>query len=285
MDTELTRHAVSIGVNVLFRTDATLGELLPDGRQVKLIRDGAALSVSAQAVMAASGLASNLFRNEPDFQTRISRKSKIGVNAILSQANRGNHAEDTWRDHVIYMVCGKSGYVGMVRLEDGTLDVAGALDPQLVKDRGDVASSVAWLLSQADLELPGLHDAEWKGTAPLTRRTKCVATRRLFVIGDSAGYVEPFTGEGMAWALMSGHAVAPIAAASAREWNDKYIEQWNREYRRCLRSRQRTCRWIAKLLRRPILVGTAIKALSKFPSLATPMIQRIQGTAPAEIHA
>ena len=34
----------------------------------------------------------------------------------------------------------------------------------------------------------------------------------MFVVGDAAGYVEPFTGE-MAWAMMSAAASAPIAAA------------------------------------------------------------------------
>ena len=48
---------------------------------------------------------------------------------------------------------------------------------------------------------------QWRGTPPLTRRAPSLAAERVFVLGDAAGYVEPFTGEGMAWAL-----------ASARPW-------------------------------------------------------------------
>jgi flavin-dependent dehydrogenase len=50
---------------------------------------------------------------------------------------------------------------------------------------------------------------DWLGTLPLTRRTPRPAGHRVLVVGDAAGYVEPFTGEGMAWAL---------ATASAATW-------------------------------------------------------------------
>ena len=47
----------------------------------------------------------------------------------------------------------------------------------------------------------GLLDVQWHGTPGLTRRTRPLARDRLFYLGDAAGYVEPFTGEGIAWAL------------------------------------------------------------------------------------
>ena len=37
---------------------------------------------------------------------------------------------------------------------------------------------------------------DWMGTIPLTRRLARPAARGVFVLGDAAGYVEPFTGEG-----------------------------------------------------------------------------------------
>jgi flavin-dependent dehydrogenase len=41
----------------------------------------------------------------------------------------------------------------------------------------------------------------------------------LFVIGDAAGYVEPFTGEGMAWALAAADGLAPLAARAVGAWD------------------------------------------------------------------
>ena len=43
-----------------------------------------------------------------------------------------------------------------------------------------------------------------------------LAAERVFLLGDAAGYVEPFTGEGMAWAVTSGIAVAPLALRATR---------------------------------------------------------------------
>ena len=67
-----------------------------------------------------------------------------------------------------------------------------------------------------------------KGTAPLTRRTTPIAEERLFLLGDAAGYVEPFTGEGIAWALVAGLAVAPLAIRAAKQWHPSLGVDWSR---------------------------------------------------------
>jgi 2-polyprenyl-6-methoxyphenol hydroxylase-like FAD-dependent oxidoreductase len=54
----------------------------------------------------------------------------------------------------------------------------------------------------------------WRLVPSLTRRPKRVAEERLFLIGDAAGYVEPITGEGMLWAIMSACAIAPLDSAA-----------------------------------------------------------------------
>ena len=37
------------------------------------------------------------------------------------------------------------------------------------------------------------------------------APLRVLAVGDAAGFVEPFTGEGMGWALVTGRAAAGMA--------------------------------------------------------------------------
>ncbi|MFM9170747.1 MAG: hypothetical protein ACKOTD_11730, partial [Phycisphaerales bacterium] len=60
---------------------------------------------------------------------------------------------------------------------------------------------------------PGAVDAaRWRGTPALTRRRACVAAPRILVTGDAAGYVEPFTGEGLGWAIATGAAAGRLAA-------------------------------------------------------------------------
>ena len=78
----------------------------------------------------------------------------------------------------------------------------------------------------------------WRGTPLLTRRADRLAVERIFAVGDAAGYLEPFTGEGIAWTLSAGAAVAPIVREAGRDWNKALCTRWSREYRRVVLRRQ-----------------------------------------------
>src|SRR5439155_22260174 len=51
-------------------------------------------------------------------------------------------------------------------------------------------------------------DQPWRTITPLTRAPIRVAQENLFLIGDAARVVEPFTGEGIFYALRSGELAA-----------------------------------------------------------------------------
>jgi flavin-dependent dehydrogenase len=53
-------------------------------------------------------------------------------------------------DGVIHMACGHGGYAGLVRLEDGRLDVAAAADAPAVQRHGGLGPSVAAAVAEAD---------------------------------------------------------------------------------------------------------------------------------------
>ena len=101
----------------------------------------------------------------------------------------------------------------------------------------------------------------------------------MLVLGDACGYVEPFTGEGLAWALCGALAVAPLAARAARRWEPALLPAWEREWRRVVARRQVTCRAVAKLLRHPRLVSLALRALAARPGLAAPVLARLGAPA------
>lgn len=113
----------------------------------------------------------------------------------------------------LLMVVGRGGYVGGVRVEDGQYDLAAALDVDFLKASGTIANAVCDILCQSGItEIAELADADWKGTPLLTRRPNEIAGERWFAVGDAAGYVEPFTGEGIAWAMNGALELAPIVA-------------------------------------------------------------------------
>ena len=96
-------------------------------------------------------------------------------------------------------------------------------------------------------------------------RPREVASPRGVLVGDAAGYVEPFTGEGMSWAIESAvlldQAADPVAYA--------------RSYRRALRRRQRWCGLVVGALRRPRVAGLMFRAALARPVLADLIARRV----------
>src|SRR5439155_14732807 len=119
------------------------------------------------------------------------------------------------------------------------------------------------------------------GTPALTRRAKALAGERWFAVGDAAGYVEPFTGEGMAWAVMSAAALAPIAARAVREWSFSHAREWEGAHRRVIGKRQRVCRVVSRVLRSPTLTAVAVRVLSVFPVLSRPVVAALNRSSPS----
>jgi flavin-dependent dehydrogenase len=179
------------------------------------------------------------------------------------------------------MAVGRGGYVGAVEVEDGRINVAAALDPAFLKRRASMSHAVADILAESGLRAgPALADVDWSGTIPLTRRMPHPAARRLFVLGDAAGYVEPFTGEGMAWAFTAAEAVVPLASRAIAGWHDALEQAWVAGYARRIGREQRWCRAVTRVLRRPALTMMTIAILERRPGLARPVLAHFAPRAP-----
>jgi len=202
--------------------------------------------------------------------------SRIGAGVVLPSET----APRFYGSHTIHMATGRGGYVGLVRVEDNRLDVAAAFDAAFVKSAGGPGAAAKAILRDVKWPVPSaLADSPWRGTPALTRRPARFTERGAFVVGDAAGYVEPFTGEGMAWAVMSAAALAPIAAKAARAWDERLAREWETTHERIVGRRQRVCRVVSRVLRSPALTGIAIGALRWFPALSRPVVPAL--TRPA----
>jgi hypothetical protein len=182
------------------------------------------------------------------------------------------------------MATGQGGYIGLVVLEDGTLDVAAAFDPPAVKAAGSLGLLAEAILHEAGFEaIPGLATAAWKGTPALTRTPTRIAGERWFAVGDASGYVEPFTGEGMAWAINGALALIPLVADACRAWNPALTIQWHSLHRAKIGRRQRTCRLLARALRSPWAMMFLVRALRWCPGLARPAVRGLNHPTPQEV--
>ena len=97
-------------------------------------------------------------------------------------------------------------------------------------------------------------------------------------MGDAAGYVEPFTGEGMAWALWGALKLAPLVQAGVARWDEGLVRRWSRAHGRRIRRGQRVCGMVAWGLRRPWVARMALGALATVPSLARPLVKHTSAT-------
>ena len=270
----LVRQAVTAGAAFVPRASATLADHEADHRRLALQCDGATHPVATRIVIDASGLRSPLRSRQPTYREAVSHRARIGLGALVDDP------PCAYEPGAIYMAAGDRGYVGAVRVEDGRLDVAAAVKPEYVRACGGPGPAVGALIRDAGLAaIDGIEATDWRGTPALSRRPASVAEHRLFSVGDAAGYVEPFTGEGIAWALSGAAALAPIALDAARDWSAEHAARWTQAHRRRIGRRQLVCRGVKMILRRPRLTSTLVRVLGAVPQLARPATAAINRPA------
>jgi len=263
-DHALVQAAVARGATFLDRTAAECDGATDDRRHIR----AAGQRFSARVVLAADGLAGSFLR-DPEHRPRVAARAYMGVSAVIP-APRDESGRGAIRMH-----CAPGGYVGVTHVENGSLNVAAALAPRFVRDAGGPGAAVDAIIHRAGGQLDAIPNDQWRGVGRLTRRRRCLADHRLFILGDAAGYVEPFTGEGMAWAMTAAVAASEIANAAVDDWHHDMIHRWAHAYRRLVADRQRCCRLLTTILRFPTLTTLAIRLLQFRPSLARPVLEHL----------
>jgi flavin-dependent dehydrogenase len=281
-DAQLVQHAVRAGAAFL-ASATTLVRGLADGcrfRTLLLQHDDQSVHARARIVIAADGLGRTSLKRHRAFAARVAAASRMGLGATLAGA-----LSDV-ESGCVSMSVARNGYVGMVNVPGSGLNLAAAVDPNLVRQRGPAEAVRASLVNAGITPPAGLEAAEWRGTGLLTRQTPRTSARRLLVLGDAAGYVEPFTGEGMTWGMLSAVLAAPLVedwlshdsarsgdCRAARNEFKRLSRDWAALHHTHIAHRQRDCRILASFLRRPSAVRVAMALVSTVPSVAQPFIR------------
>ncbi len=114
-----------------------------------------------------------------------------------------------------------------------------------------IPTSIGQLKTWAEKRFRVSPEHAWRTITPLTRAPiKPVHDDNLFLVGDTARVVEPFTGEGIYYALRSGElAAAAIARMIRTEDRRSIAEEFEREHSAMYEGRL----WINRLARRAVL--------------------------------
>ncbi|MEC8214529.1 MAG: FAD-dependent oxidoreductase [Cyanobacteriota bacterium] len=276
-DQALVNAAQAAGATVRFQTGAVLEEMSALGRMVRLRPAGGASAerIQARVVLVAAGLQHQVLATSHPASADSTPGSRIGAGCLISDE------EGLFESGAIHMAIGRSGYVGLVRREDGALNLAAAFDRIAVQSSGGVTHAAELVLRQAGFPLPhSLETSRWQLTPALTRRADVFSGDRFLLLGDATGYVEPFTGEGMAWALAAGAAVAPFVQEAQGEWTTDLEHRWQRRLETLTIRRQRLCSLLSTLLRHPLAIHALFRAGSQWPSIPQRMISSLNQVPP-----
>ncbi len=273
-DQALLEEAESAGATVLEGTRAALGANEAGAREVVLRQGAGRQSVRARVVLIAAGLAHRCLDDEPGLHTQIESGSRVGAGCVLPAEAAAVPPG------VLQMAVGRGGYVGLVRVESGEINLACALDRDQLRASGGAGPACQQLLMEAGFPpLPELPEGSWQLTPPLSRRTRPLAGHRLLLLGDAAGYVEPFTGEGMGWALTSALAALPLVSRGLEHWDGVIEADWRRRHQQWVERRQGFCRGLALLLRHPWATRSLHRGAARLPALTSSMIEVLQRPA------
>src|SRR5262249_18634642 len=142
-DATLVGAAVEAGARFLPRTEARVGAIEGATRPVHLGRGMHHRIIRARLVLAAPGLGLSCLPDGSAPRTRVAPGSRLGTGCFLVDGP----AE--YDPGTIHMAVGKAGYVGLVRLDDGRLHVAGAIPPRVLGEAGGPGAAAAMILFEA----------------------------------------------------------------------------------------------------------------------------------------
>ncbi len=171
------------------------------------------------------------------------------------------------------MHVGTGGYCGVAPQEDGIVNVAMVVDLGRFEQRSGSVSQ----FFEAELDsYRGLrgraataHRAtQVRGVGPLARRVKRVAGSGFLLVGDAAGFFDPFTGEGIVDALLGGEMAADAIATALerRDTSSSGLAGYVQAREVAFTSKRRAARLVQVFVRSPILMDYAIGRIGRRPS-------------------
>jgi flavin-dependent dehydrogenase len=288
LDDILRIAAIAAGARFLAPAHVVgLSPATPRGRRLRLRAEDGALEIQARFVVGADGLRSTIARRigaaGPPGRTR-----KLSLTAHLENVDVGPFGE---------MHVGHGACAGIAPVEHAPAPLCNVT---LVADahrfgRRTAADPVAFFRAQLDRFHslgPRLRDARFRGgsahrvllaSGPFDRPTRFIVADAVALVGDAAGYFDPFTGQGMYHALAGAELLAPLAAAAldAGDVSAHALQPYAIAHDRLARPARTLQRIIDAVLARPRLANLAIARLANRPTAARAILAATGDLQPA----
>jgi flavin-dependent dehydrogenase len=237
LDALLARLACQAGADVRFgRRVLSLEAVSSSGFRVRIAGPGGTEEAQARVAIGAWGRWDALDRT-------LQRSFRLRSHRFFGWS-RGYEGETAFLAGRVQLYLFPGGYCGLSRVEQGVANLAG-----VVSERARRAIPPGWSAVldyarrrnrdlDADLSRLSPGPVGFLGTGPVLFLAKPPTEGRILMVGDAAGVIDPFSGEGQAAALASGilageaalrHLAGGIAAADLPRF---YVRAWKRRFTR-----------------------------------------------------
>lgn len=274
LDNELLRMMRRRGVRVFEGTQATSVDIGSGGSAVLTVRQGGDATTTrmgARRVIVADGRGSFVARQlgfidtapPPPGQGRFAVRAHFENVADLS-----DFAE---------MQVGSGGYCGIAPLSKTTANVCYVLfGDRLAMSPDTMESDFRRDLTRFPDVARRLQGSRLQGRVRIAGPLRLRSRRQVFgpciACGDTTGFLDPFTGEGIAHAIATGVLAAAAVGASLRG-DDRAFRAYERDVRSLRRIKRAAALVLYGLVARPALANSAAAAFARMPRLADSIVQ------------
>ena len=285
LDAALVELARARGARVAERVRVTDLQLEHGALRGILGRDGRGNLVAPRArlVVGADG-AHSIVATRLGLRTERRWPRRLGLVAHLDGVR--------WPEEYGEMHVGRRGYVGVAPLGADRLSIGLVMPLPGGRLGAPRAALCAALAEYPDLTARlGLRDdqgeerlADVRGVGPLAHGVRASAGPGFALVGDAAGFLDPFTGEGVFRALRGAEILAPIAGAAlaSRAEVVRIGPEYERARRDAFGAKERLTALIQAFVHVPALMNLAIDRLRRRPRLGARLGRVLGDLEPAD---
>lgn len=261
LDTALLTQAEQAGARVL--QGHAVRKVLKDGRAAVglQLQEGARLTeIRARLVIGADGGHSRV-RRDMGLAARRRWPDRLGLIAHYEGINRP-------RDHGEMHVA-QGVYCGLAPLGNGAINVGLVTNAATARRLGSAEAVFAWTMAQLPAVAQQLHSGrragKLRGSAPLAHRCSRPYAGGVLLVGDAAGFLDPFTGEGVFRALRGAELAAEFAltALASGDVSAPALRPYAARRRRAFGAKDRLCLLIQAFVALPRLLDYAVPRLNQ----------------------
>jgi menaquinone-9 beta-reductase len=242
-----------------------------DGLLVTVMHNGQAKTIFTKMIVGAEGRDSIVAKKMAGHHMQPNHFS-AGIRGYYSNVS-GMHSQNFIELHFLNEV--QPGYLWIFPLADGAANVGvGMLSKTIARKKANLKQLMQDAIQQHPQLKQRFANAQLQGQLqgwglPLGSTKRKLSGNRFLLTGDAASLIDPFTGEGIGNALVSGLVAARVIqkAVAQQNFSASFLQQYDTEIYKKLWSELKLSHYLQILSSKPALFNFVIKKASRSKEL------------------